>query len=512
MVKFDQRGWQIKISLPSSLPLPPDSMPIAADALISPPLLSAADVRTTEREWHARHPGESLMERAGRAAAELAGDIALDTGGPVLVLAGPGNNGGDALVAARHLAQAGCRPVVVSHADPGKLPPDAAAARAAWLAAGGAIEAAMPQRDDFSLVVDGLFGAGLTREITGIDAHWIERANALACPRLALDVPSGLDADTGTIRGSALRADRTLCFIALKPGLFTADGPDCVGQVLLDPLGVADLPATAGSLLTRLEARHQLPPRRMNSHKGTYGHVGVVGAAPGLVGAGLIAGRAALVQGAGAVTLAPLDERIAVDYGEPRLMFATPETLLERPLSALAVGPGLGLSDRAARLLDAAIATNCPLVLDADALNLLAVRDAFPARLSIRGAPTLLTPHPGEAARLLGTTVAAIQADRVGAARHLSARFGAHVALKGAGTVIAHPEGRYAINTTGGPWLAQAGSGDRLTGMVLALLGQGLPAGEALEAAVWLHGRSAGPVDAANNALQCVKFAPDRPL
>ncbi|MFN3544506.1 MAG: NAD(P)H-hydrate dehydratase [Thiobacillus sp.] len=498
--------------MPPSLPLPPDSMPIAADALISPPLLSAAEVRTAERDWHASHPAESLMERAGRAAAELAGDIALDTGAPVLVLAGPGNNGGDALVAARHLAQAGCRPVVVGRADPGKLSPDAAAARAVWLAAGGKIDAAMPQRDDFSLVVDGLFGAGLTREITGIDAHWIERTNALACPRLALDVPSGLDADTGTIRGSALRADLTLCFIALKPGLFTADGPDCVGQVLLDTLGVADLPATAGSLLTRLEARHQLPPRRMNSHKGTYGHVGVVGAAPGLVGAGLIAGRAALAQGAGAVTLAPLDERIAVDYGEPRLMFATPETLLERPLSALAVGPGLGLSDRAARLLDAAISTNCPLVLDADALNLLAVRDACQARLSARSAPTLLTPHPGEAARLLGKTVAAIQADRVGAARRLSARFGAHVALKGAGTVIAHPEGHYAINTTGGPWLAQAGSGDRLTGMVLALLGQGLPAGEALEAAVWLHGHHAASAQTPDDALQRSQPVPHRPL
>lgn len=468
-------------------------MPAAVDALVSPPLLTAADIRDAERRWLTGHPGHSLMEQAGRVAAELAAELALDTGAPILVLAGPGNNGGDALVAARRLTDLGYRVTVVSRADPARLPADAAAARAAWLAAGGTVVGELPAARDFCLVVDGLFGMGLTREVAGTDACWIDAVNTLACPRLALDVPSGLDSDTGAIRGSVVRADHTLCFVGLKPGLFTADGPDCTGQVWFDALGLAGLPDVAGRLLTRLEARHQLPPRRMNSHKGSYGHVGVIGAARGLVGAGLIAGRAALAQGAGAVTLAPLDERIAVDYVEPRLMFATPETLLERPLSALAIGPGLGQSERAAALLDAAITAACPLVLDADALNLLAARDACCARLSARSAPTLLTPHPGEAARLLGTTAAALQADRITAASMLARRFRAHVALKGAGTVVAHPDGRYVINTTGGPWLAQAGSGDRLTGMVLALLGQGLPAGDALEAAVWLHGRAAPP-------------------
>jgi hydroxyethylthiazole kinase-like uncharacterized protein yjeF len=190
------------------------------------------------------------------------------------------------------------------------------------------------------------------------------------------------------------------------------------------------------------------------------------------------------------VTVGTLDERIVVDYGEPRLMFAIPESVPGARLSGLAIGPGLGQSPRAHALLETALAAPCPLVLDADALNLLAGDAELARQAARRDHPTLLTPHPGEAARLLALGIADIQADRIGAARRLAAQTCAHVALKGAGTVIAHPDGRYAINTSGGPWLAQAGSGDRLTGMVVALLGQGMAAGDALEAAVWLHGSS----------------------
>jgi hydroxyethylthiazole kinase-like uncharacterized protein yjeF len=207
------------------------------------------------------------------------------------------------------------------------------------------------------------------------------------------------------------------------------------------------------------------------------------------------------------VTLGTLDDRIVVDYDEPRLMFAAPENMLEAQLSVvvadssalqprpapcgwsvLAIGPGLGQSTRAHALLEAALAASCPLVLDADALNLLAVDPELASQAARRSSPTLLTPHPGEAARLLGMRSADIQANRIAAACRLSAQYHAHVALKGAGTVIAHPGGRYAINTSGGPWLAQAGAGDRLTGMAAALLGQGMDAANALEAAVWLHG------------------------
>ncbi|MDP2057332.1 MAG: NAD(P)H-hydrate epimerase, partial [Thiobacillus sp.] len=340
-------------------------MPIAPRLLVSPPLFMAADIRAIDRQWAATHPATPLMERAGTAAAELAGTLASDSGEPVLILAGPGNNGGDALVAARLLTTQGCRVVVVSRADPARLPPDAARAWAAWRENGGTLLADIPPSRRYSLVIDGLLGVGLQRDITGEDARWIAQANGVNCPKLALDVPSGLDSDSGRIRGCALRADHTLTFLGLKPGLFTADGPDCAGELHLDTLGVdpAALPAVPGIALTQLESRHRLSARAQNSHKGLYGHVGIIGAAPGMVGAGLIAGRAALQQGAGSVTLGTLDERVVVDYGEPRLMFAAPEKLVGAHLSVLAVGPGLGQSPRAHALLEAALAAPCPLVL-----------------------------------------------------------------------------------------------------------------------------------------------------
>jgi hydroxyethylthiazole kinase-like uncharacterized protein yjeF len=465
-------------------------MPTAPHTLISPPLYRAADIHAVEQQWLEAHPHDALMEKAGAAAADLAGALASESGEPVLILAGPGNNGGDALVAASQLAAQGFRVCVASRADPARLPPDAARAWARWRDSGGTILADIPSMQRFSLVIDGLFGVGLTRDVAGVEADWIAQANALACRRLALDVPSGLDSDSGRIRGCALRADHTLTFLGLKPGLLTADGPDHAGELHLDTLGIdpASLPVTPGIALTQLDSRHRLPPRMRNSHKGQFGHVGIVGGGKGMVGACLLAGRAALAQGAGIVTLGVLDERIAVDYGEPRLMLAEPESLVHVQLSVLAIGPGLGLSPRAHALLEAALATSCPLVLDADALNLLADDSALARRAARRNAPTLLTPHPGEAARLLGMSHADIQSNRIEAAQRLSMQYHAHVALKGAGTVIAHPDGCYAINTSGGPWLAQAGSGDRLTGMAAALVGQGMSAGDALEAAVWLHG------------------------
>lgn len=467
-------------------------MPIAPLSLVSPPLFNATDIHAIDRYWANAHPDSALMQRAGAAAAELAGMLASESGEPVLILAGPGNNGGDALVAARHLAAQGARVVVVSRADPARLPPDAARAWAAWRENGGAVLSDIPSSQRYGLVVDGLFGVGLTRDVTGPEARWVEQANALPCPRLALDVPSGLDSDCGTIRGCAVRADHTLTFLGLKPGLLTADGPDYAGELHLDTLGAdpAMMPVPAGSALTQLENRHRLPPRARNSHKGLYGHVGIIGGDTGMVGASLIAGRAALQHGVGRVTLGVLDERIAVDYNEPRLMFTDPDRLATASLDVLAIGPGLGQSTRAHTLLKVALLMSCPLVLDADALNLLAGDPELARQTASRIHPTVITPHPGEAARLLDVSGAAIQANRIEAARRLSQSYHAEVALKGAGTVIAHPDGHYAINTTGGPWLAQAGSGDRLTGMVAALLGQGMAAGDALEAAVWLHGRA----------------------
>jgi hydroxyethylthiazole kinase-like uncharacterized protein yjeF len=470
----------------------PAHMSITPLSLVSPTLFMAADIRASEQTWTKAHSHDVLMEKAGIAAAELAGTLASESGEPVLILAGPGNNGGDALVAARHLSIQGFRIVVVSRADPDRLPADAARAREAWLQAGGNILADLPAPQRYSLVIDGLFGVGLTRDISGDDARWIAQANGLACPKLALDVPSGLDSDKGRIRGCALRADHTLTFLGLKPGLLTGEGPDHVGELHLDTLGVTPTisPTASGIALTQLENRHHLPPRAHNSHKGTYGHVGIIGGSHGMVGACLIAGRAALQQGAGSVTLGTLNDRIVVDYVEPRLMFAVPERLLNAPLSVLAIGPGLGQSPRAHALLEAALAMPCPVILDADALNLLASDPELAKQAAQRSHSTLLTPHPGEAARLFGVTAADIQANRIEAACNLSLNYRADIALKGAGTVVAHPDGHYAINTSGGPWLAQAGSGDRLTGLVAGLLGQGMESADALEAAVWLHGTS----------------------
>ena len=476
------------------LPLLPPML-INPLSFVSPPLFMAADIQAIDRQWADSHPGESLMEKAGATAAELAGTLASESGEPILILAGPGNNGGDALVAARLLMAQGFRVDVASRADPSRLPRDAALAWTAYREGGGDILPDIPASQRYSLLIDGLFGVGLDRAVEGEDARWITQANGFSCPILALDVPSGLDSDSGRIRGAAIRAGHTLTYLGLKPGLFTADGPDLAGSLHLDPLGV-DPAATIypqGIALTQLENRHRLPARRNNSHKGMYGHVGIIGAAPGMVGAGLIAGRAALQQGAGLVTLGALDERIVVDFGEPRLMFAMPEMLSDARLDVLAIGPGLDQSIRAHTLLKIALAIPCSLVLDADALNLLARHPELAELAARRSHPTVLTPHPGEAARLLGVSGVEIQADRIRAARRLSRHYHAHVALKGAGTVIAHPDDRYAINTTGGPWLAQAGSGDRLTGMVAALLAQGMRAGDALEAAVWLHGCASVP-------------------
>lgn len=440
------------------------------------------------------------MERAGAAGAAFAATLVGAPGRPILILAGQGNNGGDALMTARLLAARGYQIDIVGRAADPASHPTAANAWRNWRAEGGEVLDNIPQSRQYSLVIDGVFGIGLQRDVTGQEARWIDRVNTFDCPRLALDVPSGLDSDSGRIRGHALRADHTLSFLGLKPGLLTADGPDLCGKLYLDTLGVDAQagPSTLGIALTGLENRHRLPPRARNSHKGQYGHIAILGGSAGMVGAALIAGRAALLQGAGSVTLGVLDERIVVDYAEPRLMFSAPENLLDAHTSVLAAGPGLGQSPRAHALLESVLTAPCPLVLDADALNLLARDPALIRQTARRHAATLLTPHPGEAARLLGVNTAAIQHNRIAAAHRLSILTRAHVALKGAGTVIAHPDGHYAINTSGGPWLAQAGSGDRLTGMVAALLGQGMAAGDALEAAVWLHGNAAlrpdGPV------------------
>ncbi|MFT3960795.1 NAD(P)H-hydrate dehydratase [Propionivibrio sp.] len=457
-------------------------------------LFRSPDLRRIE----AAAADQRLMQRAGRAGADLAVALRNDGDAPVLILAGPGNNGGDAFELARLLRERFLAVHVVFAGDAARLPPDAAEAFRRFTAAGGATCAAIPAGLRWSLIVDGLFGIGLARAITGACATLIEQANALAerdrCPLLALDCPSGLDADTGALHGAAIRASHTLTFIAAKPGLFTADGPDHCGQVTvaaldLDARTFGDPP---GRLIARAQFADRLWPRPRNSHKGSYGNAGILGGAAGMVGAALLAARAALRLGSGRVYLGLIDEQAPpLDPLQPELMIRRPDRLLATELTALACGPGMGNNGEVIALIEAACGLDVPLVLDADALNRIAENGELRVAVKARRAPTLLTPHPTEAARLLDCHTRDVQRDRIAAAGELAARFDAHVALKGCGTIVAAPGGAWSINTTGNPGLATAGSGDVLTGIVTALLAQGWPAAQALPAAVHLHGAAA---------------------
>jgi hydroxyethylthiazole kinase-like uncharacterized protein yjeF len=460
------------------------------------PICTTAAVRALEQQ-----AGDApLMELAGAAAADQARLLVPRVADAVTVFAGPGNNGGDAFVVARHLREWGYAVTVVFCAEPGSLPAAARHAHDRWHAAGGKTQSSPPALSECGLVVDGLFGIGLRRALTGTYAEWIAAINRADCPVLALDIPSGLDADTGTCSGPVVQATHTATFIALKPGLLTADGVDAAGKVTLHDLGVdAQTGAAAcGKFVTWPLARHWLQPRRRNTHKGSFGTLGIVGGAAGMTGAPLLAGRAALFAGAGKVQLGFLaDAPPSIDFGQPELMLRTADEVLRGESTVLVVGPGLSQSRLAGDHLGRALSKSVPLVLDADALNLLALEAGLANRLRNRGHPTLLTPHPAEAARLLQTSTAVIQADRVAAAKLIAERFNAAVALKGAGTVCAFPGSGWAINGSGNPGLASAGSGDVLAGIVGALLAQGYAAERALLLGVCVHGAAADSLVAA---------------
>ena len=444
-------------------------MPDGYNRVMSTALLRSIELRALETRYADAVP--PLMERAGHAAAEFAQRLLKGSRAPMLILAGPGNNGGDARVMARVLQQRGTAVLVAS--------------------AGDTIPAGK-----YALVVDGLFGIGLARPIEGIWAELVARINAFAGPVLALDIPSGLDGDSGRVLGVAVRATHTLSFIGGKPGLYTLDGPDHCGKVSVANLGLK-LDGLPGALLSLDDFRVGLMPRPRNSHKGSYGSLAVIGGAAGMTGAALLAGRAGLQLGAGRVFVGLLQEQ-AVDPVQPELMLRSPENALAQATVAV-VGPGLGSSDAALEILRRVASANFPLLLDADALNLLAAHPVLATRVAQREAATIITPHPAEAARLLASSTEAVQADRVAAALALAQRFKAHVALKGCGTVIAHPDGRWRINTRGNPGLASGGTGDVLSGFVGALLAQGWPADAALSAAVHLHGAAAEALTAAGD-------------
>jgi hydroxyethylthiazole kinase-like uncharacterized protein yjeF len=466
-----------------------------------PELLTPAEMaRADALAIAAGIPGIELMEAAGRAVAEAAAELAPD--GPVLVLAGPGNNGGDGSVAARLLGEAGRDATLMLLADPARLTGDAATAFARWA---GPARPAAPPLPPAALIVDALFGAGLDRDLAGPAAALVEAMNAHPAPVLAVDVPSGLDGATGRPRGAAVRAASTVTFFRLKPGHLLQPGRSLCGNLRLADIGI---PA---SVLETIAPRawenapdlwgRAFPRPDPLGHKYHRGHAVVVSGPPHATGAARLAARAALRAGAGLVTLASPPAALAVNAAQLTAVMLrridTPEALAamlaERRTTACALGPGLGLA-AAPALVRAALGAPPPLVLDADALTAFADRpDALFAAIAARPAPVVLTPHGGEFARLFPDLAAA---PRLDAARAAAARAGAVVVLKGPDSVVAAPDGRAAINAIAPPWLATAGAGDVLTGIAAGLLAQGMPPWEAAAAAVWMHGAAgtrAGP-------------------
>ena len=456
------------------------------------------------------HCNPSLMARAGAAVADQVRELllSLPAASSVLLVCGPGNNGGDALVAARHLRQTGVALQVCLAASADSLPPDAQAAHQAWLASGGTCASSLPaDLNSFGLIVDALFGIGLQRPITGLYAEWVAAINASGAQVLALDVPSGLQADSGCALGAVVRAQHTLTFIGRKPGLYTADGPDYCGRIALADLGL-DLSGypSAGALLQVADFAAQLQARAHNTHKGSFGNARVLGGDAGMVGAALLAGRAALHLGAGRVFVGLLDAAAPrVDSAQVELMLRSADEMMAMD-GALCLGTGMGQGADALRLLTTALAGSGPVLLDADALNLLASNPELHSLRMQRGAALdlIITPHPTEAARLLGCSTAQVQSDRIGAAQQLAQQWQAVVVLKGCGSIIATPAGDYFINTSGNAGLATAGTGDVLSGFITALLAQGWPALAAAQAGVHVHG-CAG--DALSQTLQgCIVF------
>jgi NAD(P)H-hydrate epimerase len=503
-------------------------------------LMGASGMRALDRHTIDRLgvPGEVLMESAGRAVVEAVLALAPRE---VRVVCGGGQNGGDGLVAARHLHALGVRVRAALVAEPrGEAAAQLARARAFGVPIDGA-DFAPP--GEGGVIVDAVLGTGLSRAVEGAAADAIRRIGAAGHPVVAADLPSGIDADTGQVMGVAVRASVTITFGLPKPGLALEPGRSHAGRVRVARIGIADAAPgvePAAELWTSIAAAARLPVRPRDGHKGTFGHVLVVAGSEGKTGAAALAARGATRGGAGLVTLAcpaGLNDILEVkcteamtapvpDTAERGLAGAAEDALLalaaERDVVAL--GPGIGRSAETAALVRALCKRlERPLVLDADGLNAFA-GDA--AALRARPAPTVLTPHPGEAARLLGVTGAAVVGDRLGAARRLAAATGCVVLLKGAPSVIARPGEPPLVNPTGGPALASGGTGDVLTGLVAALLAQGLSAGDAAGLGAWLHGLAGdriasarGPsglvaeelADAVPEAVQALCTAPARP-
>ena len=441
-----------------------------------------------------RVPGFTLMTRAAQAATDL-----LRARWPqarrVAVVCGAGKNGGDGYVLARLTQEAGLETLVLAATPPDKLTGDARRAQEEWIAAGGrAHPFAGEALSGSDVIVDALLGTGFHPPARAETLSVIHAINAAKRPVLALDIPSGVDADSGAVHEEAVRAEITLSFVGYKAGLFLGAGAEHAGVVMLDDLGVVPpaLPVYT-PLMRRIDESEiglALPRRARDAHKGSSGRVLVIGGGPGMPGAVRLAGIAALRAGAGLVTVAAAAENIAaVTAATPELIYlpVSSVTNLDQALAAasvVAIGPGLGTGDWSTRLWAQVLRARRPLVVvDADALNLLALD---PVKLP---ADWVITPHPGEAARLLGTDTAAVQADRLGAVRALHAKYGAVSVLKGAGTLVASGGAtpQVFVCDRGNPGMATAGMGDVLTGVIAGLRAQMADSAQAARVAVLVH-------------------------
>jgi NAD(P)H-hydrate epimerase len=447
--------------------------------------------------------GYVLMQRAGDAALRLI-RRQWPAAGRIVVVCGAGNNGGDGYVLARLLRQAGLTTVVFASGTTTQLAGDARRAHDDFSASGGtalsppagaAFGAALQSAD---VIVDALLGTGFHQPLRPEINDLIKTINAAHRPVLALDLPSGLDADTGRVDTACIRATHTITFVAMKQGLVLEDGRDFCGQLHFDSLQVKlpdpELEAPQLRMLDDGMLRAALPPRRRAAHKGDFGHVLIVGGDTGMAGAIKLAGEASLRVGAGLVTIATRAAHApALADTRPELMCVGVERgadltpLLER-CSVIAIGPGLGHGEWARDLLDCVLSSARPLVLDADALNLLAQRD--PARIAARLARgAVLTPHPGEAGRLLGCDTSRVQADRRAALRELCDRWQATVVLKGSGTLVGAANHLTSVCAAGNPGMATAGMGDVLTGVIAGIMAQCRDPWLAACAGVWAHAR-----------------------
>ena len=462
-------------------------------------LLTAAEMARADRlTIEGGVAGTSLMENAGRAVADEVVRRFPDAG-TVAVLCGPGNNGGDGFVAARHLKQRGYKVRLGFNGDPARLPEDAAAMAKLWTGAREPLTKELLTGAD--VVVDALFGAGLARPIEGELAALIGCANASGLPVVAVDVPSGIDGTTGAVKGAAIRAAATVTFFRLKPGHLLLPGRAHCGEVSLADIGIPE--SVLATIAPQTYANEpalwlgRFPWPKPESHKYARGHAVVVSGPVDSTGAARLAARGALRVGAGLVTVASPRDAIAVNASQLTAIMvreaddarALTSLLADARKNAVLIGPGVGVGERTRGMVLAALASKAAIVLDADALTSFA-DDPGPlfAAISSRAAPVVLTPHDGEFARLFGEIASTSKLER---ARVAASRSGAVIALKGSDTVVAAPDGIASINATTSPWLATAGTGDVLAGMVLGLLAQGMPGFEGASAAVWLHGAAA---------------------